>query len=269
MLSLKNNVAVLTGAGRKDGVGAALARLLAKEGCHVLVNCLTPKKETKEILAECRSFGVEAELFIGDLTDKKICQALANFAAQKWNRVDILVNCIGFSKSAAEGNPLNHHAADFTELLNINVVAPYMMCQVLEDLLRSAENPAVVNVSSNAGLTGKGSSLAYAVAKGAENTLTLGLAQALSPEIRVNAVCPAFIDSSWWDDKPFANEKLDRNSNTYEAFKQSIKENNLLQKTLKPVSVAYTILTILKNPMLTGELIRIDAGAHIGKAAKK
>lgn len=109
-------------------------------------------------------------------------------------------------------------------------------------------------------LTGKASSIAYAAAKGALNTLTLALANALAPEVRVNAVCPAFIDSSWWRDKISTPDK-------YAALKKGQAENNLLQRVLTPDDVTKAILSMIDNPVMTGEIMRLDAGAHIGKGS--
>lgn len=134
------------------------------------------------------------------------------------------------------------------------------MAQAFQKMLRQSGNGTIVNVSSAAGISGKGSSIAYAAAKGGENTLTIALAQALSPEIRVNAVCPSFIDSSWWEEAYF--EKEDK----YKALIQCMQDSNLLKRVLKPQDVAQTIMTIINNPVMTGELIRLDAGTHIGKA---
>lgn len=143
----------------------------------------------------------------------------------------------------------------------MNVTAPYLLCRAFHSLLRASGDGVIVNVSSAAGITGKGSSIAYAAAKGAENnTLTLALAQALSPEVRVNAVYPSFIDSSWWEEK-FAGKE-----DNYKPLVNNMQKSNLLNRVLRPSDVADTILSIVKNPVMTGELIRLDAGAHIGRA---
>lgn len=257
---LKDAVAILSGAGRTNGVGATTAKLLAKEGCHILINCLKNNHQAQAIVETCRSLGVEAEVFIADATKKAACHQMSNLVKKKWGRADILINCLGVTKGASyeKLNELNEE--DFAKLFAVNATAPYLMCQAFQDMLRNSGNGVVVNVSSAAGITGKGSSIAYAAAKGAENTLTLALAQALSPEVRVNAVCPSFIDSSWWEDK------FDGKQDKYKMLLNSIQEGNLLKRVLRPSDVAYTILSIIQNPVMTGELIRLDAGAHIGKA---
>ncbi len=73
-----------------------------------------------------------------------------------------------------------------------------LLAKCYEDTGRAA---AVLNVSSIAGVTGVGSSVAYAASKGAFNTMTLSLARALAPAIRVNAICPGFIGTRWFKDQ--------------------------------------------------------------------
>jgi len=257
---LKGAVAILAGAGRKNGVGAATARLLAREGCHVLINCLKSDQQARLVVDECGKIGVEAELFVGDATRGAICHQMSDHVKRKWGRTDILVNCLGVTKAASYERLDELNEEDFAKMFAVNATAPYLMCQAFQRMLRASGDGVVVNVSSSAGITGKGSSIAYAAAKGAENTLTLALAQALSPEVRVNAVCPSFIDSSWWE------EKFDGKEDKYKVLVKNMQDSNLLRRILKPSDVAYTILSVIQNPMMTGELIRLDAGAHVGKA---
>lgn len=260
---LKGAVAILCGAGRKNGVGAATARLLAHQGCHILLNCLKSSAPAEDIVNECLQIGTEAALFLGDATQKETGTQMAELVRDKWGRADILVNCLGMTKPASYENLEALNADDFAKLFAVNATAPYLMCQAFGHLLRASGDGVVVNVSSAAGITGKGSSIAYAAAKGAENTLTLALAKALSPNVRVNAVCPSFINSSWWE------AQFDPKSDKYQKLLQNIKANNLLKKVLKPIDVAQTILSIIQNPVMTGELVRLDAGAHIGKASSR
>lgn len=256
---LKNAVAVITGSGRINGIGAATAKLLADQGCHVVINTLKNKEQADSILLECRQKGVKAELFIGDVSDQKICIEMVEFVKSTFGRADILVHCVGSTKSASYEKLNQLNAEDFAKLFSVNATSIYLMAAAFQDLLKASGNGVIVNVTSSAGITGKGSSIAYAASKGAANTLTLALAQVLSPEIRVNAVCPSFVDSSWWEESFKGKEEK------YSSLLNTMKENNLLFRVLKPENVASLILAIVQNPGMTGELIRLDAGAHLGK----
>lgn len=257
---LKNSVAILTGAGRKNGIGAATARLLANEGCHLLINSLKNDQQAEQVAEECRKKGVMANVFIGDLTDTSICQKMVELVTETWGRVDIIVNCLGSTKSAPYEKLGTLRPSDFENIFAVNVFAPFYITQAFQELIKKSENGVIINISSAAGITGKGSSIAYAAAKGAENTLTLALAQALSPEVRVNAICPSFVDSSWWEEA-YANKE-----SQYQELVRNIQETTLQRRVLKPEDIAMMILSIINNPGISGELIRLDGGAHIGKA---
>ena len=257
---LRGAVAVLTGAGRRNGVGAATARLLAQEGCNVLVNCVKNETQAKTVIQDCKELGVEADLFMGDVTQEDVCHTMAEYAKSRWGRTDVVVNCVGATKGAPYERLDKLTAEDFAKLFATNVTGPYLVAQAFQPLLRQSGDGVFINISSAAGITGKGSSIAYAAAKGGENTLTLALAQALSPEVRVNAICPSFVDSSWWE------EIYEGRRENYGALVKSMQESNLLRRVLKPSDVAHTVMSIIHNPIMTGELIRLDAGAHVGKA---
>ena len=256
---LKNSVAVITGSGRVNGIGASTAKLLAEQGCNIIINTLKNKEQADSIIVECRQKGVKAELFVGDVSDQKTCTEMAEFVKSKFGRADILVHCVGATKSASYEKLSQLNAEDFAKLFSINSTSIYLMAMAFQDLLKASGDGVIVNVTSSAGITGKGSSIAYAASKGAANTLTLSLAQALSPEIRVNAVCPSFVDSSWWE------ESFKGKEDKYSSLLNTMKDNNLLFRVLKPENVASLILAIVQNPGMTGELIRLDAGAHLGK----
>jgi 3-oxoacyl-[acyl-carrier protein] reductase len=255
----KGAVAILTGAGRLRGVGAATARLLATRGCHLILNCLKNVDQAEQVAAECRTHGIEVEVMQGDLSQAPSCATLAKLAEKRFGKVDILVNCLGATKSASYEKLDALSAEDFARLFAINATAPYLITQALQPLLMKSDRAAIVNVSSAAGITGKGSSIAYAAAKGAENTLTLALAQALAPHVRVNVICPSFIDSSWWEEAYAGKEEK------YAMLLKTMRENNVLGKVLTPEDVAKAIVSVIDNPAITGEIIRLDCGAHLGK----
>ncbi len=259
-MPLRNSVAILTGAGRRNGIGAAVAKLLAHDGCHLLINCVKNNQQAEQVAQECREQGVDAHVFIGDLTDSTVCQKMAAMVDSTWGRADIIVNCLGSTKSAPYEKLSALNREDFEKIFSVNVFAPFFVAQAFQKLLKKSENGVIINISSAAGITGKGSSIAYAAAKGAENTLTLALAQALSPEVRVNAICPSFVDSSWWEESYAGKETQ------YQALIKSMQDNNLQRRVLKPNDVAITVMSIINNSGISGELIRLDAGAHIGKA---
>lgn len=252
---MNQKVAIIAGAGRMKGVGAATAKLLAAQGYDLLLAAFNSDTEIKNVAKSCRDTN-EVETYCGDLSDEKNCNKLVDIAEKKWGKIDVLVNCVG--KTIASPYDLDKiEDADFNKLFKANVMSAYLLAKSAKGLLQVSGKGVIVNVSSSAGATGIGSSIPYAVTKGAENTLTKSLAKALAPNIRVNAVCPSFIDSSWWD-AAFQNEQEKRNS-----FIEKMKKRNILGNVLKPHDVAQVICGVIENEMMTGELIKVDAGSAL------
>jgi 3-oxoacyl-[acyl-carrier protein] reductase len=135
------------------------------------------------------------------------------------------------------------------------------MVRACQSLMQAAVKPAsVLMVSSIAGVTGIGSSVAYAATKGALNTMTLSLARALAPQIRVNALCPGFIDTRWFTDA-YGEETTAR-------IRANVESTTPLKVASKPEDIADAGL-FLMSPMsrhITGETLMVDAGLHLGFA---
>jgi 3-oxoacyl-[acyl-carrier protein] reductase len=115
----------------------------------------------------------------------------------KWGRVDGLINNAGTTKFVNHANLDGLDADDFLNIYRVNVVGAFQMTRAVTPHMKAAGRGAVVNISSVAGVMGVGSSIAYTASKGALNTMTLSLARVLGPEIRVNTVCPGFIQGRW------------------------------------------------------------------------
>ena len=101
-----------------------------------------------------------------------------------------------------------------------------------------------------------GSSIAYAASKGALNTMTLGLARSFSPDVRVNAICPGFVDTDWM------SKKLDQKE--LQKFKKKVSEISPLQEIVSAEDVAEaTSWFALGGNLITGQLLVIDGGVHL------
>lgn len=252
---MSQKVAIIAGAGRMNGVGAATAKLLAAQGYDLLLAAFKSDAEIKNVAQNCQSSN-EVETYCGDLSDEINCNNLVEIAEKKWGKIDVIVNCVG--KTITSPYDLDKiENDDFNKLFKVNVMTAYLLAKSAKALLRISGKGVIVNISSSAGETGIGSSIPYAVTKGAENTLTKALAKSLAPDIRVNAVCPSFIDSSWWD-AAFQNEQEKRSS-----FIEKMKKRNILGNVLKPHDVAQVICGVIENQMMTGELIKVDAGSSL------
>jgi 3-oxoacyl-[acyl-carrier protein] reductase len=190
-------VAVVTGA--STGLGRAIAEQAAERGAAaVVINYASNKAEAEETARRVEAAGAKALLVQGDVASDADCRRIAA-AAEPFGRIDALFNNAGQTMFANHADMEAVSAEEFTRIYGVNVVGPFQMVRACRALLEAAPQPgAVVNTSSIAGVTGIGSSVPYAASKGALITMTLSLARALAPKIRVNVIGPGYIDTPWF-----------------------------------------------------------------------
>ncbi len=255
-----NLCAIVTGSA--SGLGAATAAILAASGARLLINYSSSQKEAEATAELCRKAGA-AEVLVaqGDVSKDDDCRKIVA-AASGWGRLDILVNNAGTTKHVAHADLDGLSAEDFQRLYGVNTIGPFQMVRAARSLLEagakaSGRPSAVVNVSSVAGISGVGSSIAYAASKGALNTMTLSLSRALAPLIRVNTVCPGYIDTPWFT------------KGRGEAGAKQVRDSVVAKVPLKVASSADDIaqlvcfLAMPASSNMTGEVVRMDAGMHL------
>jgi len=259
---LAGKVAIVTGSA--TGIGAAVAEGLARRGANVVVNYTRSEAEARETAATVEKAGAQVRLVQADVAQDADCRKLAQAATEAWGRIDILVNNAGTTKFVANHADLDSLSAeDFTRLYAVNVVGPFQMIRACLPGLRAHRAGSVVNISSIAGIAGIGSSVAYAASKGALNTMTISLARALAPEVRVNAVCPGYVDTNWFV-KQFGKE-------TAERISEAEGKRNPLQRVADGADIARTVLFFAgpESGNITGELLLTDGGVHLAMAGAR
>jgi 3-oxoacyl-[acyl-carrier protein] reductase len=246
---MTKKVAIITGSA--SGIGAATAIDLSKRGWEVLINYSKSKDKAEEVQKKC-SGSILVQADTGEDAD---CRKLAKAALDKWGRIDALVNNAGTTKFVKHHDLDGLSADDFLRIYRINVVGPFQMVRACAAELKKAKG-AVVNVSSVASLLGTGSSVAYAASKSALNAMTYSLARSLGPEVRVNAVCPGYVDTPWQHNAlgmAGANKAAEHYSGMVP-----------LKDFARPEDVAETIVWLIEGArQVTGEAIFVDGGMHI------
>ena len=230
--------------------------MLSKNGWNVIITCSSSIEEAEKVAKECSNETAQVIALQADVSNDLDCKATINKAIEKWNRIDALINNAGTTKFVWDHSDLNSlDAADFQHIYAVNVVGPFQMVKASKEHLLKSANPCVVNVSSIGGIKGIGSSLAYASSKGALNSMTLSMARNLGP-IRVNAVCPGFIEGEWL--------KKGMGPEMYEAVKLRVQTTTPLKKTCTPESVAEVIVNLIEtSELMTGQLVTVDGGASL------
>lgn len=251
--SYEGAVVVVTGG--SSGLGRAIAVGAAQRGARaVVINFARSVPDAEESARLVREAGVEAILAQGDVGDDAACRAVVA-KAEPFGRIDALFNNAGMTKSVPYSDLDGLSGEDFLEIYRVNVVGPYQMIRAAQSLLEASQVASVVNTSSIAGVTGGGSSIAYSASKGALNTITLSLARALAPKIRVNTICPGFIDSPWFDKLGADTGKL----------REHMRATTPLKTVSSPEDVAEAALFFGSRAArhITGETLLVDAGLHL------
>lgn len=253
-MSSERPVAIVTGS--SSGVGAACVRQLAARGWNPVVNYSRSAKAAEEVAEACRAAGGDPLVFGADVSDDEACRALVAATVERFGRVDALVNNAGTTKFVNHANLDGLDKDDFLHIYAVNTVGAYQMTRAAAASLRAAGRASVVNVASIAGIRGIGSSIAYAASKGALITMTRSLARVLGPEVRVNAVCPGFIQGDWL--------REGMGEETYDRTKAFLEQSTPLRTTATADTVAESILQLIEGASLvTGETLILDGGHHL------
>jgi 3-oxoacyl-[acyl-carrier protein] reductase len=204
-------VALVTGCGKPDGMGQAIARRLAAQGTAVVVTDLEPSgvpnasQEQRSsgwggvdaLVADITAAGGTAAASLGDVSDPDDAGRMVGEAVQRYGRLDVLVN-----NAAAPQGPDRADVADvpievFDRVIAVNLRGPWLMCQAAVPVMRGQRSGRIVNISSMAGLTAAPFSGAYSASKAGVIGLTRALAMDLGPwGITVNALCPGLVGTS-------------------------------------------------------------------------
>src|SRR5947207_10606162 len=179
-------IAVITGAAQ--GIGRRTAEVFAERGYGMGMADL---REPAETLKAVTTAGAEAIALVGDISDEATVEKFARRVQEKWGRVDVLVNNAGISFIE---NAEKIRAEDFRRVLEVNLVAPFLLAKALGAAMLAQKSGSIVNVASIAGLVGVADRAAYNASKHG----LIGLTRTLAAEwggrgIRVNAVCPGWV----------------------------------------------------------------------------
>jgi len=243
------NRAVALVTGSATGVGRACILQFAKQGYDVVVNYSRSEVEARETVAEAEACGVSVMLVQCDVSDELSVRQMIGEVENRFGRLDVVVN------NAATTNFIEHADLEsltevmWDRMLAVNLKGAFFVTRAASALLKGGGGGAVVNVSSVAGITGSGSSIAYCASKGGLNTMTKSLARALAPEVRVNAVCPGPIESRWI-----------RQGNPNWSIDAMVADYPL-PKASQPDDIADAVLFFaIGTSMATGQLLSVDGG---------
>ena len=239
------SIAIVTGGSR--GIGAAIARRLAKEGHDIVVNCASSVEKAETVAAECRAMGVQAVAMQWDVSDHAACeQALAEIK-EKMGVPYILVNNAGITR---DGLMVRMQEAQFDEVININLKGAFNMLQLCGTMMMRAKKGRIINITSISGLAGNVGQVNYCAAKAGMIGMTKTAAKELGARgITVNAVAPGWIDTEMTEKVP-------------EEIKTGAKKQIALGRFGKPEEIAAAVAFLASDDasFITSQTLVVDGG---------
>ena len=234
---------IVTGGSR--GIGKCIVENLAREGNNVILNYNKSEKQARKIQNELKEEGILIEIYKADVSKREEVKKLVNFAIEKWESIDVLINNAGIAKLQMFQDVTEN---DWDEIINTNLKSAFYMSQeVLPNMLHK-KSGCIINISSIWGMVGASCETVYSVSKAGMDALTKSLAKELGPSnIRVNSIAPGVIDT-------------EMNSHIDEKIKKEIKNQTPLGKIGKPIDIYKCVKWLIDDEFTTGQVISVNGG---------
>lgn len=243
-----SKTALITGA--SQGIGACIAKRLARDGFDIAVNCYPSdgdKTNAENIAKECREYGVEAEIFPCDVSNFEQCETMVKAVKERFITIDALVNNAGITKDGLLARMTENQ---YDAVIAVNQKSVFNMLKFVLTVMMKQKYGSVVNMASVAGVYGNAGQMNYSASKAAIIGMTKTAAKEFgSRNITVNAIAPGLIKTPMTD---VLTETQKKNILSAVALKRFGEVNE----------IAGTVSFLLSDDAkyITGQVIEISGG---------
>ena len=274
MYNLNGKVALVTGAGGKNGIGRAIATRLAKEGADVAVNDISEHPYTAadrkwcglpDVVHEIEAIGQRSISVVADVSDARQVAEMVDRTVAHFGRIDILVNNAGTKAGKDRVPVVDLDEEEWDRVQRVNVKGVFLCCKaVAQHLITQGDGGKIINISSITGKRGTARYAAYCASKFAVIGFTQSLAHELAPyKVNVNAICPSLVNTERVDHLAIATmpEELSFDEQRLE-FTQRAEESVPLGRLAEGSDVANMAAFLVSDQAsyLTGLSITVSGG---------
>lgn len=243
----ERKVALITGAA--TGIGRAIALRLAQEDINVVINYSRSEQEARQTQKDVEAYGIQSLLHRADIADDEAVRLMIKETLDTFGRLDILVNNAGTTNFVDHDDLEGLRDEYWDRVMNINVKGMFSCCRAAAPELKK-RNGCIINITSIAGMTGLGSSIAYAASKAAAISVTKSLARVLAPEVRVNSIAPGVVETRWVEGQ--------------EEHVKRLAEGTPLGRVASPEDIAEATYSLIFHAnFVTGQNLVVDGGMFI------
>ncbi|MBN1775896.1 MAG: 3-oxoacyl-[acyl-carrier-protein] reductase [Clostridiales bacterium] len=243
----EKKVAIVTGAAR--GIGAEIARTLARKNYDLVLLDLKVTEELENVRSECAAMqeGIQAITLSADISLEEDCKHAVDVTKETFGRVDLLVNNAGRTK---DGLAMRMDRDQFSAVIDTNLTGAFMLASLCLPMMVKQRSGRIINMSSVSGIYGNAGQANYSASKAGLIGLTKSLAKEVGGRgITVNAVAPGFIQTQMTDALP-------------DKVKESAIERIPLKRFGQPSDVASLIAFLASDEAsyITGQVIEVSGG---------
>lgn len=242
---LKDKVALVTGASR--GIGAAIAKMLAKEGATVILNYHGSKEKAEAVLNEIEENQGQGMVYGCDVSKDADCRAMIDQIVKEYGKLDILVNNAGITR---DNLLIRMKEEEYEAVLNTNLKGSFHTMKYASKYMMRQRSGKIINISSVVGIIGNAGQVNYSAAKAGLIGMTKSAARELaSRNVQVNAVAPGFIDTQMTRNLSDSMKK---------GFLDKIPAGRI--GAVEDVANAVVFLASEKAAYITGQVLCVDGG---------